>query len=77
MSSQRGSKSSGRRTPSTGTRSRRQSGCSTPGEVRVAEQRDGRWVVNEWAKKAILLYFRLRKVEPTGAGPFGSWTRSR
>ena len=25
---------------------------------------DGEWVVNEWAKKAILLYFRLRKVEP-------------
>jgi 2,3,4,5-tetrahydropyridine-2,6-dicarboxylate N-succinyltransferase len=39
------------------------------GEVRVADQRDGRWVVNEWAKKAILLYFRLRKVEPTEAGP--------
>ena len=34
------------------------------GEVRVAEKRDGEWVVNEWAKKAILLYFRLRKVEP-------------
>jgi 2,3,4,5-tetrahydropyridine-2-carboxylate N-succinyltransferase len=34
------------------------------GEARVAEPRDGGWVVNEWAKKAILLYFRLRKVEP-------------
>jgi 2,3,4,5-tetrahydropyridine-2,6-dicarboxylate N-succinyltransferase len=34
------------------------------GEARVAEKRDGSWVVNEWAKKAILLYFRLRKVEP-------------
>jgi 2,3,4,5-tetrahydropyridine-2-carboxylate N-succinyltransferase len=33
------------------------------GEARVAEKRDGAWVVNEWAKKAILLYFRLRKVE--------------
>jgi 2,3,4,5-tetrahydropyridine-2,6-dicarboxylate N-succinyltransferase len=33
------------------------------GEARVAEKRDGEWVVNEWAKKAILLYFRLRKVE--------------
>jgi 2,3,4,5-tetrahydropyridine-2-carboxylate N-succinyltransferase len=42
------------------------------GEVRVAERSDGRWVVNEWAKKAILLYFRLRKVEPTEAGPFRS-----
>jgi 2,3,4,5-tetrahydropyridine-2-carboxylate N-succinyltransferase len=38
------------------------------GEVRVAEKRDGEWVVNEWAKKAILLYFRLRKVEPIEVG---------
>jgi len=28
------------------------------GEVRVAEPRDGGWVVNEWLKKAVLLYFR-------------------
>ena len=38
------------------------------GEVRVAEHRDGAWVVNEWTKKAILLYFRLRKVEPLDIG---------
>jgi 2,3,4,5-tetrahydropyridine-2-carboxylate N-succinyltransferase len=38
------------------------------GEVRVAEKRDGEWVVNEWAKKAILLFFRLRKVEPMDVG---------
>jgi 2,3,4,5-tetrahydropyridine-2-carboxylate N-succinyltransferase len=38
------------------------------GEVRVAEKRDGAWVVNEWAKKAILLYFRVRKVEPMEMG---------
>ena len=38
------------------------------GEVRVAEPGDGGWVVNEWAKKAILLYFRLRKVEPMDVG---------
>jgi 2,3,4,5-tetrahydropyridine-2-carboxylate N-succinyltransferase len=38
------------------------------GEVRVAEPQDGDWVVNEWLKKAILLYFRLRKVEPLDAG---------
>jgi 2,3,4,5-tetrahydropyridine-2-carboxylate N-succinyltransferase len=38
------------------------------GEVRVAEPRDSGWVVNEWAKKAILLYFKLRKVEPIDAG---------
>jgi 2,3,4,5-tetrahydropyridine-2-carboxylate N-succinyltransferase len=28
------------------------------GAVRVAEPKDGRWVVNEWLKKAVLLYFR-------------------
>ncbi len=38
------------------------------GEVRVAEKRDGAWVVNEWTKKAILLYFKLRKVEPMDSG---------
>ncbi|HEY1992536.1 MAG TPA: 2,3,4,5-tetrahydropyridine-2,6-dicarboxylate N-succinyltransferase, partial [Gammaproteobacteria bacterium] len=29
------------------------------GEARVAEQRDRQWTVNEWLKKAVLLYFRL------------------
>ena len=38
------------------------------GEARVAERRNGEWIVNEWAKKAILLYFRLRKVEPMEVG---------
>ena len=34
------------------------------GELRVAERGEDGWVVNEWAKKAILLYFRLRKIAP-------------
>jgi 2,3,4,5-tetrahydropyridine-2,6-dicarboxylate N-succinyltransferase len=38
------------------------------GELRVAERGEAGWVVNEWAKKAILLYFRLRKVEPMDVG---------
>ncbi|MFT3905518.1 MAG: 2,3,4,5-tetrahydropyridine-2,6-dicarboxylate N-succinyltransferase [Steroidobacteraceae bacterium] len=29
------------------------------GTLRIAERRDGTWVVNEWLKKAVLLYFRL------------------
>ncbi|MEE8498284.1 MAG: 2,3,4,5-tetrahydropyridine-2,6-dicarboxylate N-succinyltransferase, partial [Acidimicrobiia bacterium] len=29
------------------------------GEIRVAEKVDGEWVVNEWIKRAIMLYFRL------------------
>ncbi len=30
------------------------------GELRVAERHDGRWTVNEWVKKAVLLSFRLQ-----------------
>ena len=39
------------------------------GELRVAEPGPDGWVVNEWAKKAILLYFRLKKVEPIEKRP--------
>jgi 2,3,4,5-tetrahydropyridine-2-carboxylate N-succinyltransferase len=38
------------------------------GDVRVVERVGDAWVVNEWVKKAILLYFRLRKVEPMEVG---------
>ena len=38
------------------------------GDVRVAERTSDGWIVNEWVKKAILLYFRLRKVEPMEVG---------
>jgi 2,3,4,5-tetrahydropyridine-2-carboxylate N-succinyltransferase len=38
------------------------------GELRVAEPDGSAWRVNEWVKKAILLYFRLRKVEPMEVG---------
>jgi 2,3,4,5-tetrahydropyridine-2-carboxylate N-succinyltransferase len=38
------------------------------GEARVAERSEDGWMVNEWTKKAILLYFRMRKVEPMDAG---------
>ena len=40
------------------------------GELRVAELRGDEWVVNEWAKKAILLFFRLQKLEPIEVGPY-------
>ncbi len=40
------------------------------GDLRVAEKVDGQWAVHEWVKKAILLYFRLRRVEPHEVGPF-------
>lgn len=29
------------------------------GKARVAEKQDGKWQVNQWLKKAVLLYFRL------------------
>ena len=38
------------------------------GAIRVAEPAAGGWTVNEWVKKAILLYFRVRKVEPMDIG---------
>ena len=31
------------------------------GQLRVAEPRDGGWVVNEWIKKAVLLSFRIEE----------------
>ena len=33
------------------------------GEARVAEKTGGQWVVNEWLKKAVLLYFRMHDNE--------------
>jgi 2,3,4,5-tetrahydropyridine-2,6-dicarboxylate N-succinyltransferase len=40
------------------------------GEVRVAEPDGNGWRVNDWAKKAVLLYFRVRDLETTEVGPF-------
>jgi 2,3,4,5-tetrahydropyridine-2-carboxylate N-succinyltransferase len=40
------------------------------GAVRVAEKTSEGWIVHEWVKKAILLYFRLRRSEPVEVGPF-------
>jgi 2,3,4,5-tetrahydropyridine-2-carboxylate N-succinyltransferase len=38
------------------------------GLLRVAEKRNGRWVVNEWLKKAVLLSFRLHDNRVIDAG---------
>lgn len=40
------------------------------GAIRVAEKQDGEWVVNQWVKRAILLYFRIAEIETVGVGPF-------
>jgi len=43
------------------------------GKLRVAErQDDGKWHVNQWAKKAVLLGFRLKDMEEQSGGPQGS-----
>ncbi|MFT3687957.1 2,3,4,5-tetrahydropyridine-2,6-dicarboxylate N-succinyltransferase [Paenirhodobacter sp.] len=43
------------------------------GLIRVAEkQADGNWHVNQWAKKAVLLGFRLKDMEVQEGGPQGS-----
>jgi len=39
------------------------------GARRVAEKRDGDWVVNEWLKKAVLLSFRLNDMSMIAGGP--------
>lgn len=40
------------------------------GKIRVAEPTDQGWIVNEWIKKAILLYFRISKMETIESGAF-------
>ncbi|MBN3034852.1 MAG: 2,3,4,5-tetrahydropyridine-2,6-dicarboxylate N-succinyltransferase [Bacteroidales bacterium] len=40
------------------------------GQLRVAEPVDRGWRLNEWVKKAVLLYFPLQKSETIEAGPF-------
>ncbi len=44
-------------------------GALDEGELRVAEKHDGEWRVNEWAKKAVLLSFRLNDMTPIPGGP--------
>ena len=40
------------------------------GELRVAEPTDDGWQVNEWVKKAVVLYFPIQKMETLEAGIF-------
>ena len=43
------------------------------GKLRVAEQgENGDWTVNQWAKKAVLLSFRLNDMEAIPGGPGGA-----
>jgi 2,3,4,5-tetrahydropyridine-2-carboxylate N-succinyltransferase len=45
------------------------------GEARVAEKKDGQWVVNEWLKKAVLLYFRIEDNEFIKGGFTNYWDK--
>jgi 2,3,4,5-tetrahydropyridine-2-carboxylate N-succinyltransferase len=41
------------------------------GRLRVAEPKaDGSWQVNEWIKKAVILYFPIQKMKTMEVGPF-------
>jgi len=40
------------------------------GEMRVAEPTEGGWQVNEWIKKAVILYFPIQQMETIEVGPF-------
>ncbi len=41
------------------------------GRLRIAEPKeDGTWQINEWVKKAVVMYFPIRKMETIEVGPF-------
>ncbi|NAW50260.1 2,3,4,5-tetrahydropyridine-2,6-dicarboxylate N-succinyltransferase [Elizabethkingia argentiflava] len=40
------------------------------GELRVAEPIEGGWKVNEWVKKAVVMYFPIQKMSTVEVGPF-------
>ncbi len=40
------------------------------GTLRVAEPVEGGWQVNEWVKKAVVMYFPIQKMETIEVGPF-------
>jgi len=42
------------------------------GKIRVAEKKGSEWIVSQWIKKAILLSFRINKMELL-RGPYTSW----
>ena len=39
------------------------------GRLRVAETENGNWKINDWVKKAIILYFPIQKMETIEVGP--------
>src|SRR5690242_16345632 len=45
------------------------------GSLRVAEKRAGAWIINEWVKKAILLYFRTQQFSLFEGGYSNFWDK--
>ena len=45
------------------------------GRARVAEKQSGNWVVNEWLKKAVLLYFRIEDNQFIKGGYTNYWDK--
>lgn len=45
-------------------------GLLDKGKLRVAEPTDDGWIVNQWIKKAVLLYFPIRQMQTIEVGPF-------
>jgi 2,3,4,5-tetrahydropyridine-2,6-dicarboxylate N-succinyltransferase len=40
------------------------------GKIRVAENSNGQWIVNEWIKKAVILYFPIQPMKVVRDDPF-------
>ena len=39
------------------------------GKIRIAEKIKEKWIINDWIKKAVILYFPISKMEKSNAGP--------
>ena len=74
--------------PATASRPRPRAKSATPsihalelldkGEARVAEREaSGKWKVNQWLKKAVLLSFRLNDMSAIAGGPGKAWWRDK
>src|SRR5438046_256197 len=40
------------------------------GQIRIAEPVEGGWKINEWIKKAVILYFPIQQMQTIEVGPF-------
>ena len=39
------------------------------GKIRIAEKIKEKWIINDWIKKAVILYFPISKMKKSNAGP--------